>query len=127
MNAFELFTLKTMQFTTDAGLTQIIKSAKSNINSVVGAVIGVLGAILVAYGVFQVWKNLTSNQPGSWVKAIACILIGGFMMAGSYSTITDAASSGKDTINNIANGQEASSTVVLSQDVHSPHIHIPEK
>lgn len=127
MNAFELFTLKTMQFTTDTGLVDIIKSAKSNINSVVGAVVGVLGAILVAYGVFQVWKNLTSNQPGSWVKAIACILIGGFMMAGSYSTITDTASAGNDTINSIAKGQNASSTVLLSEDAHSPHIHIPEK
>lgn len=127
MNAFELFTLKTMQFTTDTGLVDIIKSAKSNINSVVGAVVGVLGAILVAYGVFQVWKNLTSNQPGSWVKAIACILIGGFMMAGSYSTITDTASAGNDTINSIAKGQNASSTVLVSQDAHVSNVHIPEK
>lgn len=127
MNAFELFTLKTMQFTTDTGLVDIIKSAKSNINSVVGAVVGVLGAILVAYGVFRVWKNLTSNQPGSWVKAIACILIGGFMMAGSYSTITDTASAGNDTINSIAKGQNASSTVLVSQDAHVSNVHIPEK
>lgn len=127
MNAFELFTSKTMQFTTDAGLTQILDSAKSNINSVVGAVIGVLGAVLLAYGVFQVWKNLTSNQPGSWVKALACIFIGGFMMAGSYNTIIGASSAGKDTINDIASGKNASSTVLVSQDVHVPNVHIPEK
>lgn len=129
MNFVQLFTLNTMTATSNSGITGIINNAKSQINTIVAAVVGLLGLILIAYGVFQVWKNLTSNQPGSWLKAIACIFIGGFMAFGSYSSIKNFAKSGNDTINNIANGTGGGNadTVVFSHDVHLPNVDFGEK
>lgn len=72
-----------------------------------GGIIGLLGVILLIVATVFIFKKLTGNGQGnekSWVIIVVMILIGGAMSFGGYTLISQVASGGQKTVQELGGG-----------------------
>lgn len=88
-------------------LLSFLKNAKSYANLVGGALITLLGLLVVIWAAVLIAKKFfgsAQSQQESWVKIIVMIIIGGALLAGGISLITAIAKGGKGTIEELGGG-----------------------
>ncbi|ADK68926.2 MULTISPECIES: hypothetical protein [Gordonia] len=66
-----------------------------------GAFLGVVGVVCLLFAAWKIFQKLTNEQSReSWGKVAGLVLLGGVLLFGGYSMISDLAEGGKDTVDN---------------------------
>ena len=95
-----------------------LENATTNVQSILGLVISLIGVIMIGVGVFKIAKALISHgkEQTSWVVNIALLIVGGALMIGGWSFVSDIAKGGKDTIMDLGEGDNKGGDAVLPED-----------
>ncbi|WP_435109324.1 hypothetical protein [Nocardiopsis synnemataformans] len=87
-------------------LVSFFDNAREYVALAGGGLLALMGTIGVVWGGVLLIKKLMASQQDqtSWVKIIALILIGGALMVGGFSLISDIAAGGRTTIEDLGGG-----------------------
>lgn len=88
-------------------LVSFLGNAKNYLNVVGGALISLIGLIILIVAIVFLAKNLFGNGQGqshSWIKVVVMIIIGGALLTGGIVLITNIASGGEQTIKDLGEG-----------------------
>lgn len=90
-------------------VTNFLNNATSQIQEWLGALIVLIGFVMVGFGVYQIAKGLISHgkQQTNWVIAILLLIMGGALVAGGFSLVMTIAEGGKQTIEDLGNSNGA--------------------
>lgn len=97
-------------------LTSFLSNATSQLKVWGGAFIILLGVAMIVVGVYQLAKGLISHGKTqvNWFIVVALIIAGGALAAGGWALVSDIASGGKKTIEDLGNSSGRTSTIILS-------------
>lgn len=78
-----------------------------------GALITLLGVLLIIFAAFKMFKAVTGQQQGGgeWLKAIVALLLGGALSVGGWKLLNTMASGGKQTIEKLGQGSIVQDTL----------------
>lgn len=66
-----------------------------------GAFLGLVGVFCLLFAAWKIFQKLTNEQSReSWGKIAGLVLLGGVLLFGGYSMLSDLAEGGKDTVDN---------------------------
>lgn len=88
-------------------LVSFLNNAQSFLMIAGGALITLIGLLLVVWSVVYIGKKFlgsNSGQQDSWIKIVVMLLIGGALMTGGIVLVTSIAAGGKTTIEDLGNG-----------------------
>ena len=91
----------------DWNLVSLIENAKAYLGVAGGGLVTLIGLLIVIWAVVLIAKKFLggqSSQGESWVKIALMIIIGGAILSGGLVLITDIASGGKTTIEELGGG-----------------------
>ena len=93
--------------TGDIDIFQFMKNLANYIGDIGQWVIVLAGIVLLLIGAVQIVKGLASGGKGqvNWVMSIACLLVGGIMVAGGFTMIAKISSIGNATAKTMATSQ----------------------
>lgn len=99
--------------TTAWNLGDALSAIQETIGNYAKVIVGIVGIVMVIVGVYQIAKNLISHGRGqtNWIVTFALIIIGGaLMLSSSWDMIRSIATGGKNTINDLGQGNADDST-----------------
>lgn len=81
-------------------LSQMIENAQSGLGGIFNAILVIAGIVLIFYGGILIFKALMGQQGGNshWIKAAACIVIGGFLASSGYTNLRNVSNVGTGTV-----------------------------
>lgn len=87
-------------------LQSALENAKGYVVDIGGAFLMLLGTVAVIYGGYLLIKKLMAGQQNqdSWVKIVLLIIIGGALMVSGFALISEIASGGRTTIEDLGGG-----------------------
>lgn len=87
-------------------LVSFFENARNYAKLVGGGLLALLGTVGVVWGGVLLIKKLMAGHQNqdSWMKILALILVGGALMAGGFALISQIASGGKTTIEDLGGG-----------------------
>lgn len=87
-------------------LLSFLENATEYVSGAGGALLALMGTAGVVWGGVLLIKKLMASQQDqtSWVKILGLILIGGALMVGGFSLISQIASGGQTTIEDLGGG-----------------------
>lgn len=92
----------------DWSLGNLFSATQSSVITWVKVIVGIIGVVLLGFGVYKIAKNLISHGKGqtSWVVAIASVVIGGMLMLqAGWDTLVSISKGGDNTVNNLGEGK----------------------
>lgn len=92
--------------TAEWDLISFFENAKDYVGIAGGGLLALLGTVGVVWGGVLLIKKLMASQQDqtSWLKIIALIIFGGALMVGGFVLISNIASGGKTTIEDLGGG-----------------------
>lgn len=99
-----MMNLLSMTMTWDLG--SFLKNATSTLEKWGGYLICLIGVVMVVWSVVMIARGLISHGKTqvSWAVAIILLILGGAFMVGGFSFVSEIASGGKKTIEDLGNG-----------------------
>lgn len=86
-----------------------------------GAFLGVVGVVCLLFAAWKLFQKLVNEQSReSWAKVAGLIMLGGVLVFGGYSMLSDLAEGGKDTVDNF--GDTGGGAIISSQGAGGPHM-----
>lgn len=88
-------------------LVSFLNNAQAYLMVAGGALITLIGLVLVVWSVVYIAKKFlggNNGQQDSWIKIVVMLLIGGALMTGGIVLITSIAAGGKATIDDLGSG-----------------------
>lgn len=87
-------------------LIQFFKNIAGYLKDIGKYIIILAGVILIIVAIVQIAKGFAAGGKGqvNWVMSIACLLVGGMLLAGGWTLAANVASMGKDTIEELGTG-----------------------
>lgn len=110
MPAFMLtFMLATSQNQTKWDVSTFLKGLKTNVESWLTIIVGLVGLIMVGVAIYQIASGLMSHgrKQTNWFTVILLFLIGGAFVAGGLGWAMGIAEGGKETIDKMGAGNTA--------------------
>lgn len=114
-----------LNFTIAWSIIDFLNNGKALFNEIAGIVITIIGAILILFGAWQLFKAITAQQGsgGHYVKAALAVFIGGALVFGGWTTMSNIAKGGKTTIEDLGKGAKASTIILMNiADVNSTNL-----
>lgn len=87
-------------------LGSFLQNATTTLKEWGGYLIILIGVVMVIASVYQIAKGLITHgkgQPTNWAIAIVLLILGGAFMVGGFSFVSNIASGGKQTIEDLGN------------------------
>lgn len=91
----------------DWDLISAIQNSKNYTATFGGAVVGLIGFVIIIWAVFQLALKITGSEKGrqtSWFMVIFAIVVSGAMIYGGWQLIMSVAQGGHQTINDLGGG-----------------------
>lgn len=87
-------------------LVSFFDNARTYVGTAGGGLLTLMGTVGVVWGGVLLIKKLMASQQDqtSWIKIIGLILIGGALMVGGFSLISNIAAGGRTTIEDLGGG-----------------------
>ena len=88
-------------------LGSFLQNATNTLKTWGSYVIILIGVVMIIASVYQIAKGLMSQgkgQPPNWAVTIILLILGGAFMVGGFSFVSNIASGGKTTIDQLGNG-----------------------
>ena len=93
-------------------ITNLFQNAGTSMKTIGGALLVLLGIIMIVVAGVKIAKGLMSNgqgQPPNWIMIAALLVVGGMFAVGGFNLISDIAAGGEQTIKDLGqNGSKVS-------------------
>ena len=92
-----------LRLSMDWDLTSFLDNSKEQLQTWGGALIMIIGVVMIIVAIFQIAKKFISPQsaPGGWAGPIVCLIVGGALLAGGWTFVSNIAQGGKKTIEDL--------------------------
>lgn len=84
-------------------LTSFLNNSKTQLITWGGALIMIVGVVMIIVAIVQIAKKFVSPQsaPGGWAMPIVCLIVGGALLAGGWNFVSNIAKGGQKTIEDL--------------------------
>ncbi|MDE3723965.1 hypothetical protein PWG71_21455 [Nocardiopsis sp. N85] len=87
-------------------LVSFFENARNYVGTAGGGLLALMGTVGVVWGGVLLIKKLMASQQDqtSWIKILGLVLVGGALMVGGFSLISNIAAGGRTTIEDLGGG-----------------------